>query len=264
MNKNWKKLVSLLLSLACVLAMSAVSVFAESNSTPAYLPVEESTLENMLTTSEALIDELCAYGDEELEALKASEYQFTSRAVEAWQSTKDELGALVSYDTEDSSYEVEGEFVTCTIPAEFEKNPATIRVFWNMASQQATQATDMTFTVESSKSELMGEAGMNTVVGLVTVFAVLIFLILVIMAFGKMGGNKNQEPAKEKKAAPAPAPAAPAAAPVVAAQPQDDIELQIVLGMAIAMYEQETGAAGGDGYVVRSIRKNRKNNWKRA
>lgn len=261
MNKNWKKLVSLLLSLACVLAMSTVSVFAESNSTPAYLPVEESTLENMLTTSEALIDELCAYGDEELEALKASEYQFTSRAVEAWQSTKDELGALVSYDTEDASYEVEGEFVTCTIPAEFEKNPATIRVFWNMASQQAT---DMTFTVESSKSELMGEAGMNTVVGLVTVFAVLIFLILVIMAFGKMGGNKNQEPAKEKKAAPAPAPAAQAAAPVVAAQPQDDIELQIVLGMAIAMYEQETGAAGGDGYVVRSIRKNRKNNWKRA
>ena len=102
---------------------------------------------------------------------------------------------------------------------------------------------------------------MNTVVGLVAVFAVLIFLILVIMAFGKMGGNKNQEPVKEKKAAPAPVPAAPAAAVV---QPQDDIELQIVLGMAIAMYEQETGAAGGDGYVVRSIRKNRKNNWKRA
>lgn len=40
---------------------------------------------------------------------------------------------------------------------------------------------------------------MNTVVGLVAVFAVLIFLILVIMAFGKMGGNKNQEPVKEKK-----------------------------------------------------------------
>lgn len=257
MNKNWKKLVSLLLSLACVLAMSTVSVFAESNSTPAYLPVEESTLENMLTTSEALIDELCAYGEEELEALKASEYQFTSRAVEAWQSTKEDLGALVSYDTEAASYEVEGEFVTCTIPAEFEKNPATVRVFWNMASQQAT---DMTFTVESSKNELMEEAGMNTVVGLVAVFAVLIFLILVIMAFGKMGGNKNQEPVKEKKAAPAPVPAAPAAA----VQPQDDIELQIVLGMAIAMYEQETGAAGGDGYVVRSIRKNRKNNWKRA
>ena len=151
MNKNWKKLVSLLLSLACVLAMSTVSVFAESNSTPAYLPVEESTLENMLTTSEALIDKLCAYGEEELEALKASEYQFTSRAVEAWQSTKEDLGALVSYDTEAASYEVEGEFVTCTIPAEFEKNPATVRVFWNMASQQAT---DMTFTVESSKNEL--------------------------------------------------------------------------------------------------------------
>ena len=181
MNKNWKKLVSLLLSLACVLAMSTVSVFAESNSTPAYLPVEESTLENMLTTSEALIDELCAYGEEELEALKASEYQFTSRAVEAWQSTKEDLGALVSYDTEAASYEVEGEFVTCTIPAEFEKNPATVRVFWNMASQ-SQQATDMTFTVESSKNELMEEAGMNTVVGLVAVFAVLIFLILVILS----------------------------------------------------------------------------------
>lgn len=256
MNKNWKKLVSLLLTLTCVLVMSAVTVFAETKSTPAYLPVEETTLNNMLTTSESLIDELCGYGEDELESLKASDYQFTVRAVEAWQETRDELGALVSYDTEAATYEVDGDFVTCTIPAEFEKNPATVRVFWNMNSEQAT---DMTFTVESSKSVLIGEAGMNTIVGLCTVFAVLIFLILVIAMFGKIGGSKP-----EKKAA-APASAAPKAAPAPAVQEtveEDDAEIQAVIAAAIAMYEEETGRSGGDGYVVRSVRKNKKSNWK--
>lgn len=264
MNKNWKKLVSLLLSLTCVLAMSAVSVFAETKSTPAYMPVEASRLDSMLSTSESLIDELCNYTDEELESLKASSYQFTVRAVEAWQEVRDELGELVSYDTEAAEYEVEGEFVTCTIPAEFEKNPATVRVYWNMMNSQAT---DMTFTVENSMDVLMGEAGLNTVTGLCVVFAVLIFLIIVIYMFGKIGSGSKPQAEEPKKApaapAPKPAPSPAPAAPVAAAAAQDDIELQIVLGMAIAMYEEETGAAGGDSYVVRSIRKNRKNNWKR-
>ena len=265
MNKNWKKLGSLFLSLTCAVAMSVVPAFADTESTPAYLPVEESTLNSMLSTSESLIDELCGYGDEDLEALKTSDYQFTVRAVEAWQSVQDELGALVSYDAEEATYEVDGDFVTCTIPAEFEYNPATVRVYWNMVSQQA-QATDMTFTVESSISVLMGEAGMNTVTGLCVVFVVLIFLVVIIFLFGKIGaGSKTQPTETEKKAVtPAPAPApAPAVNIPAAAAAQDDIELQIVLGMAIAMYEEETGAAGGDSYVVRSIRKNRKNNWKR-
>lgn len=263
MNKNWKKLGSLFLSLTCAVAMSVVPAFADTESTPAYLPVEESKLNSMLSTSESLIDELCGYGDEDLEALKTSDYQFTVRAVEAWQSVQDELGALVSYDAEEATYEVDGDFVTCTIPAEFEYNPATVRVYWNMVSKQAT---DMTFTVESSISVLMGEAGTNTVTGLCVVFVVLIFLVVIIFLFGKIGaGSKTQPTETEKKAvtpAPAPAPAPAVNIPAVAAA-QDDIELQIVLGMAIAMYEEETGAAGGDSYVVRSIRKNRKNNWKR-
>lgn len=258
MNKNWKKLVSLLLSLTCVLAMSAVTVFADTKSTPAYLPVEEATLDNMLKTSESLIDELCGYEDEDLESLKASDYQFTVRAVEAWQETKDDLGALVSYDAEAASYEVSGDFVTCTVPAEFEKNPATVRVFWNLNSQQAT---DMTFTVESSKSVLIGEAGMNTIVGLCTVFAVLIFLILIIALFGKIGGSRKPEKKPEVKPevkAPAPAPAAEETAA------EGDAEIQAVIAAAIAMYEEETENAGGDSYVVRAVRRNKKSNWKRA
>lgn len=258
MNKNWKKLVSLLLSLTCVLVMSAVTVFAETKSTPAYLPVEETTLDNMLATSESLINELCGYGDEELEALKASDYGFTVRAVEAWQGTKADLGELVSYDAEAAAYEVDGDFVTCTIPAEFEKNPATVRVFWNVNTQQAT---DMTFTVESSKSVLIGEAGMNTVVGLCTVFAVLVFLILVIAMFGKIGGSKKPEQKETAKAAPA---VAPAVSEAVEETVEDDAEIQAVIAAAIAMYEEETGSAGGDGYVVRAVRRKGKSNWKRA
>ena len=154
---------------------------------------------------------------------------------------------------EEGTLEVDGDFVTCTIPGEFEKNPGIVRVFWNISTGTPVP-TDLTITVEESKGVLIGQAGMNTITGIGTVFVMLIFLIFVISSFDFIFGSK-----KKKKAPAAPVQEAPkaVAAPVVEekAPEADDMELQAVITAAIAMYEEDMASASGDAYVARPIRR---------
>jgi len=94
---------------------------------------------------------------------------------------------------------------------------------------------------------------MNTIIGIGTVFVMLIFLIFVISSFDYIFGDKK------KKAPAAPVQEAPkaVAAPVVeeTAPEADDMELQAVITAAIAMYEEDMASASGDAYVARPIRR---------
>ena len=234
MRKNWKKIVSLVLTAACTMVMTVAPVFADAESTPAYSPVEASTVDSLLSSSVQWVGQsLMTYSDDDLANMEASDQQFYARAAEAWEEAKADLGEVVSL--EDGTLEVDGDFVTCTIPGEFEKNPGIVRVFWNISTGTPVP-TDLTIT------------------GIGTVFVMLVFLIFVISSFDFIFGSK-----KKKKAAPAaPVQEAPkAAAPVVeeTAPAADDMELQAVISAAIAMYEEDMASASGDAYVARPIRR---------
>ena len=104
----------------------------------------------------------------------------------------------------------------------------------------------------------MFKALMNTVIGMGTVFAVLILISLIISCFTLISKFESKQKKKEEPA--------PAAAPVVeqiAAKEElsDDTELVAVIAAAVAAYE---GAASTDGFVVRSIRKSNKSKWQNA
>ncbi len=95
---------------------------------------------------------------------------------------------------------------------------------------------------------------MNTIIGIGTVFVMLIFLIFVISSFDYILGRK-----KKKKA-----PAAPVGSTGRLSQHRllnrgrpeaDDMELQAVITAAIAMYEEDMASASGDAYVARPIRR---------
>ena len=181
MRKNWKKLVSLVLTAACTMVVTVAPVFADAASTPAYSPVEASTVDSLLSSSAQWVGQsLMTYSDDDLANMEASDQQFYARAAEAWEEAKADLGEVKSL--EDGTLEVDGDFVTCTIPGEFEKNPGIVRVFWNISTGTPVP-TDLTITVEESKGVLIGQAGMNTIIGIGTVFVMLIFLIFVISSF---------------------------------------------------------------------------------
>ncbi|WP_051199315.1 OadG family transporter subunit [Butyrivibrio fibrisolvens] len=107
-------------------------------------------------------------------------------------------------------------------------------------------------TETTSMADKLADAGINTLLGMGTAFAVLILISLIISLFPMIG--------KIGKKQPAPAPAnKPAAAPEVVEEEDlsDDDELVAVIAAAIAAYEGSNTSASGDGFVVRSIRKRR-------
>ena len=102
----------------------------------------------------------------------------------------------------------------------------------------------------SSFGELMEKAGLNTLIGMGTVFTVLILISLIIALFGlipKIQAAFSKKETEEPKPAVTQAPAI-----VEAVAEDDDTELVAVIAAAIAAYE---GSTNTDGFVVRSIRR---------
>ena len=106
----------------------------------------------------------------------------------------------------------------------------------------------------------MEKAGLNTILGMGTVFVILIFISILISLFKYIPALeekfKNKGKAESTQEA-APAPAA-VAAPVEEAS--NDDELAAVISAAIAAYEAEAGGST-DGFVVRSIKRRPSNKW---
>lgn len=117
----------------------------------------------------------------------------------------------------------------------------------------------ITTNVHYSTGEIMAKAGMNTLIGMGTVFVVLILISLIISCFTFISKFEKRQ---KKQEAPAPAAAAPVVEQIAAKEElSDDTELVAVIAAAIAAYE---GAASTDGFVVRSIRKSNKSKWQNA
>ncbi len=120
--------------------------------------------------------------------------------------------------------------------------------------------TSCTLNMDETKGQLMTKAALNTLLGMGTVFVVLILISIIISAFGLI--PKLQASLAPKKNAAIPAPAAvPTPAPVVQEEElSDDMELVAVIAAAIAAYE----GTSVEGFQVRSIKRANTNKWKRS
>ena len=114
--------------------------------------------------------------------------------------------------------------------------------------------------VRKTFGEMMTNAALNTLLGMGTVFIVLILIACLIGCFKYIPVIQEKFSGKKKAEAPKAAPAPVVAAPVVEVAEEDDLELIAVIAAAIAASE---GAASADGFVVRSI-KRRGNKWQKA
>lgn len=110
-----------------------------------------------------------------------------------------------------------------------------------------------------SLGESMANAGINTLLGMGTVFVMLIvmaYIISLMKYIPKLLASKQKAPEPVATAIPAtPVPPVPESVPVQEDLSNDE-ELVAVISAAIAVYE---GEASVDGFVVRSIRKHSKN-----
>jgi len=113
----------------------------------------------------------------------------------------------------------------------------------------------LTINASYSTGEILKKAGLNTILGMGTVFVVLIFISFIISLFKQIPALEAKFRKKEA-AAPAPSIPQPAAAAPAAVQ-TDDSELIAVIAAAIAAAEGTTT----DGFIVRSIRRRKSNKW---
>lgn len=108
----------------------------------------------------------------------------------------------------------------------------------------------ITVSTDYDMSELMTKAALNTLLGMGTVFAVLILIYGLISCFNFIPKIQKKFQKKPAEAVSAPAPARVTQPAAAVEEETDDTELIAVIAAAIAASE---GAASADGYVVRSI-----------
>lgn len=248
MNRKLKSLLAMVCVLALTLTMSVCAFAADT--------VTEDEAANYKSAAETLISQIAGFSDEEIENYLAQDDAFTTATMESWKSVKDELGAYSSIVSQD--VEKDGDVVTISTVAQFEKAKADVVLMLDLGQQMYTS---MTYSVQYSLAANMQRAGMNTLMGIGIVFLMLVFLSFVIglfkyiEKFQNVGKKKAAEEAPKAEEAPAPAIAQSEAADEDFA---DDLELVAVISAAIAAYENTSG----DSFVVRSIKKS--NKWHRA
>ena len=97
--------------------------------------------------------------------------------------------------------------------------------------------------------------------GMVVVFIALIILIFLIWAFGKIMSSRNGSSGNKQQSAAAPVPPAPKAAsvPSVAAAVSDGLSDEVVAAIMGAVSAILAEEGDGKSYVVRSIKRGRRN-----
>ena len=123
--------------------------------------------------------------------------------------------------------------------------------------------TSVSFVPEYTLGENMEQAAMNMLMGMGTVFLVLIFISFLISCFKYINRFEEKMKNRGKKEEQAPLPAAEPEPAVVQAEEEnlaDDLELVAVITAAIAA---STGTSPS-GLVVRSIRRAPAGKWKKA
>lgn len=175
----------------------------------------------------------------------------------AWEAGKEDLGTFNGITGH--TLEGDGDEMTVTLDIDGELHDAKLIMVIDTTTYTPAS---ITLNVIKPMSELMLNAALNTLLGMGTVFIVLILIAGLIGCFKyisvfekKMADKKA---AKHAQSAPVAEPVA--VAPVVEVAEEDDCELVAVIAAAIAASE---GASSTDGFVVRSI-KRRTGKWQRA
>ena len=242
MKRIFKKISAVLAATACAASLTVAGtavVWAEEE-------IDASVKEALIATAEGLTETIIPLSEEEIDAYIESGDEFTVSAMEAWEGSLEEVGEKSADQAKAGETEIvlADDQYTVTVPVLFEKADANFVYLFDEMGTPLSMSVDVKYPM----SVTLQRAGLNTLMGLGTVFIMLIFLSFIIYLFKFVpvifGGKKE-----EKKETPAPV----AAAPVV--EETDDTELIAVISAAIAASE----GTSTDGFVVRSIRKvNRK------
>ncbi len=254
MKQNRKRVVLGICMAVCLLSLSACG--AANGKSSSVDPSMASALEQQTA---GLLENIASIPAAQMsmviEQNRAGGAEALAAGLESYQTMADDLGAFVS--TGDGTVEETADGYSITVNSQFAKRQVEFEI---TLDKDMVNITSMSFNPVYTTGEKLSKAGMNTLMGMGTVFIVLIFISLLIGCFRYI--NQWEEKMKNKKSGGAAPAVSPAAAPAVRTDDNlvDDLELVAVITAAIAASENTSA----DGLVVRSIRRASAGKWKRA
>lgn len=255
MKQKWKKIIGLILIGVCVLAMTACG--SSKDSTGGLKELDDATVDSLVESFGSVVGNIADLDEESITGLMEGDDAFSASAASAWDGAGKDLGAYV--ETNKGDVEIKDGSYLLTLTCKFENRDADCIFTLDKNGNPLSVNIDPKY----SMGEKMAQAGQNTLLGIGTVFVMLIFLCFVISLMKYIPGFVESFGKKKAVSEEVYVPAAPAPAPAAVPEEEevvDEGELIAVIAAAIAASENTST----DSFVVRSIRKSTKRNWQRA
>lgn len=271
MKKNWRKYLAVLCAVSCMGLMTGCSEDKKDADEISYNASTEEYMEEQMKIYEhqgyGAYEDVDAFAQEQMDSVLSylgQNYLLVSRDTmedhveddeEYYKAEASYLDATESLgEYKNSVYNLEltmsDEGMDASGMLEFEERDVKFSLSVDAGTSQVTVSFEKDLTI----GEILAKAGMNTLLGMGTVFLVLILISAIISCFKYIGGA-------EKKEKEAPAPVVPQPADVPPAEEEDvtdDLELVAVISAAIAAAE----GTSADGLVVRSIKRVNHAKWR--
>ena len=231
-----------------------------------YLSAEEATTLAEYYTEQ--ITQIYGYYSDNLEDLylglkkdTSTDYTPYIEALKSYSESVEELGGNVTVVSGSSEIiDVSEETVTVHVKLQGDKEykPGEYRSATAEVVIEKQELSSLSTTVDYDFGEMMGQAGMNTLLGMGTVFVILILISLVIVAMGAIMKAADAAVRKKQEAETLAAKSVDNTVMNIIDREEnaatdgtaDDLELIAVITAAIAASE---GSSSSDGFVVRSI-----------
>lgn len=201
--------------------------------------------------------------DEEFEPAYTFPYYIQVKATASYKKVLDKVGAFG--DIKDN-YKItyKDDEIVVSVGINGEKRDAQMEVIFETEMPDIITISSFSINEDYTFGEKMGNAGLNTLLGMGTVFIVLILISVVISLFGfipKLTAKKAAKKAKANDNDTAMDNAIAQIAEKEEGELSDDLELVAVITAAINAYE---GTSSTNGFVVRSIKKSNSKKWQNA
>ena len=194
MRRNMKKIISLLALLVCVMSLAGCAERETLPKEDMYKANSDKYVALLTSQTEEELNEQIAYLEDNFEDFEqeialypylmgsGSKFDFTADAYlalfKSYVSNMDEFGAYVGVKEYEGGVEKDGE-VTYDVVYEFEKHDMRLSLVYDSHDIITTVTADPIY----STGEILQKAGMNTLLGMGVVFAVLILISLIISCF---------------------------------------------------------------------------------
>lgn len=237
--KFMKKKISLILGMCLIV----LGLTACGKADPTKVDYNGYTYEQLKGACQNTAEALEAMSEEEAEQYIASEDEILVNMVTRWQEARKGIGERLELG--EFTINKSGKTITCEQEIIYEERPVILTYVYKAYNMELE---DITVDQVKTFGEKMSKAGLNTLMGMGTVFAVLILISLIIYGFNIFPYLEKKRQGQKAEAVPVPA---QTQVQSQAVQAQDDLELAAVISAAIAA---STGTSTDD-FVVRSIKR---------